>query len=216
MLMLCLPVIIMCFYCIFSKLHRVENKSVQASSLCNSREATSDNQKHKVYILSEKPMTPVRIAKRTRTMVMPNMVKKKTSDESLLLEDVEGNEYKILDKRRSWSDDETVDTRQEMFFKQGNAEILRIMSNDSLEVMDSASNVQGAFNAFDEMAGKKAIMNKFLKSQPEAMPVDNQFNEDVKVTDVEIKQVSEEVKINDIEEEQKKMAAFQRDVLLTK
>lgn len=219
MLTLCLPVIIICFYCIFSKLHvhRKENKGVQATSLSNSREATSDdNHKHKVYILSEKPMTPVRIAKRTRTMVMPNMVKKKTSDESLLLEDVEGNEYKILDKRRSWSDDETADTRQEMFFKQGNAEILRIMSNDSLEVMDSASNVQGAFNAFDEMAGKKAIMNKFLNSQPEAMPVNDQFTEDVKVTNVEKTQVTEEVKINDIEEEQKKMAAFQRDVLLTK
>lgn len=199
---------------IFSKHHRVdymENKGVQATSMNTSCEMAENDPKRKVYILSEKPDTPLRIAKRTRTMVVPNMVKKKTSAESLLLEDVEGNEYRILDKRRSWSD-ETLETRQEMFFKQGNAEILRIMSNDSLEVMDSASNV-GAFNVFDELAGKKAIMNKFLNSQPEET-VDEQLNESVQVS-IE-KTQAEEVKKEDIEEERKKMAAFQRDVLLTK
>lgn len=145
-------------------------------------------------------------------MVIPNMVKKKASAESLLIEDVEGNEYRIIDKRKSWSD-ETADTRQEMFFKQGNAEILRIMSNDSLEVMDSASNV-GGFNAFDEFAGKKVIMNKFLNSQPDEVVVEDQHNGNVK-GNVE-KTQHEEVKQDDIDEEQKKMTAFQRDVLLTK
>jgi len=141
------------------------------------------------------------------------VVKKKASAESLLIEDVGGNEYRIIDKRRSWSDS-TTDTRQEMFFKQGNAEILRIMSNDSLEVMDSASNV-GGFNVFDELAGKKVIMNKFLNSQPdEIVQVDDQYNGSVK-GNVE-KTQSEEVKKEDIDEEQKKMTAFQRDVLLTK
>lgn len=144
--------------------------------------------------------------------MIPNLVKKKASAESLLIEDVGGNEYRIIDKRRSWSD-ETTDTRQEMFFKQGNAEILRIMSNDSLEVMDSASNV-GGFNVFDELAGKKVIMNKFLNSQPDEIVVDDQYNESVK-GNVEKTQF-EEVKKEDIDEEQKKMTAFQRDVLLTK
>lgn len=186
----------------------MENKGVQARSQ-HSSASINDDPKRKVYILSEKPASPFRIAKRTRTMVIPNVIKNKTSAESLLLEDVEGNEYRILDKRRSWSD-ETPDTRQEMFFKQGNAEILRIMSNDSLEVMDSASNV-GAFNAFDELAGKKAIMNKFLNSQPD---VENQHNENVK-TNTERMQ-TEMVKKNIDEEQQNKMTAFQRDVLLTK
>lgn len=161
--------------------------------------------------MSEKTVSPIRIAKRTRNIVIPSIIKKKTSAESLLLEDVEGNEYRILDKRRSWSDD-TPDTRQEMFFKQGNAEILRIMSNDSLEVMDSASNV-GTFNVFDELAGKKAIMNKFLNSQPDA-GVEDERIEDVK-TNME-KTQTQEVKKGDIEEEQKKLAAFQRDILLTR
>lgn len=140
------------------------------------------------------------------------MVKKKSSAESLLIEDVGGNEYRIIDKRRSWSDD-TTDIRQEMFFKQGNAEILRIMSNDSLEVMDSASNV-GGFNVFDELAGKKVIMNKFLNSQPDEIVVGDHYNGSVK-GNVEKTQF-EEVKKEDIDEEQKKMTAFQRDVLLTK
>jgi len=100
-----------------------------------------------------------------------------------------------------------------MFFKQGNAEILRIMSNDSLEVMDSASNV-GGYNVFDELAGKKVIMNKFLNSQPDEIVVDDQYNGSVK-GNVEKTQF-EEVKKEDIDEEQKKMTAFQRDVLLTK
>ena len=144
------------------------------------------------------------------------MVKKKASAESLLIEDVGGNEYRIIDKRRSWSDD-TTDTRQEMFFKQGNAEILRIMSNDSLEVMDSASNV-GGFNVFDELAGKKVIMNKFLNSQPDEIVVDDQYNGSVKgnLEITQFEEVKKEVKKEDIDEEQKKMAAFQRDVLLTK
>jgi len=188
----------------------VENKGIQAPSQ-NASESIKDDPKRKVYILSEKPVSPFRIAKRTRTMAIPNIVKKKTSVESLLLEDVEGNEYRILDKRRSWSD-ETSDTRQEMFFKQGNAEILRIMSNDSLEVMDSASNV-GAFNVFDELAGKKVIMNKFLNSQPDVI-VENKHNENVKAN-TEKTQI-EVVKKENIEEEQNKMTAFQRDVLLTK
>lgn len=199
----------------FSKLHHVDrntkNKGIQAPSL-NSTESTENDPRQKVYILSEKPVTPVRIAKRTRTMVIPNMVKKKASAESLLIEDVEGNEYRIIDKRRSWSD-ETTDTRQEMFFKQGNAEILRIMSNDSLEVMDSASNV-GGFNAFDEFAGKKVIMNKFLNSQPDEIVAEDQYNGSVR-ENVE-KTQHKEVKKDDIDEEQKKMTAFQRDVLLTK
>jgi len=201
------------YFFFFSKHHRVErveNKGIQAPSQ-NASESIKDDPKRKVYILSEKPVSPFRIAKRTRTMVIPNIVKKKTSVESLLLEDVEGNEYRILDKRRSWSD-ETPDTRQEMFFKQGNAEILRIMSNDSLEVMDSASNV-GAFNVFDELAGKKVIMNKFLNSQPDVI-VDDQHNENVKAN-TEKTQI-EVVKKETIEEEQNKMTAFQRDVLLTK
>uniref|UniRef100_A0A2H8TNX3 Cadherin-related family member 1 n=1 Tax=Melanaphis sacchari TaxID=742174 RepID=A0A2H8TNX3_9HEMI len=199
---------------IHNKLHHVDcikNKGIQAPSPSYSKSAENDPQ-HKVYILSEKPVTPIRIAKRTRTMVIPNMIRKKASAESLLLEDVEGNEYRIIDKRRSWSD-ETTDQRQEMFFKQGNAEILRIMSNDSLEVMDSASNM-GGFNAFDELAGKKVIMNKFLNSQPDEIEVKDQHNEIVK-GNVEKTQL-EEVKKEDIEEEQKKMTAFQRDVLLTK
>ncbi|XP_022161126.1 cadherin-86C [Myzus persicae] len=200
--------------CIHDKFHHVDrtkNKSIQAPSP-NSRESTENDPRHKVYILSEKPVTPIRIAKRTRTMVIPNMVKKKQSAESLLIEDVEGNEYRIIDKRKSWSD-ETTDTRQEMFFKQGNAEILRIMSNDSLEVMDSASNV-GGFNAFDEFAGKKVIMNKFLNSQPDEIVVEDQYSASVK-GNAEKTQL-EEVKKEDIDEEQKKMTAFQRDVLLTK
>lgn len=200
-------------YMFFSKLHgshNLENKGIQAPSL-NSSEFTEVDPRQKVYILSEKPVSPLRIAKKTRPKVISNIAKKKTSAESLLLEDVEGNEYRILDKRRSWSD-ETADTRQEMFFKQGNAEILRIMSNDSLEVMDSASNL-GAFNVFDELAGKKAIMNKFLNSQPGEIAED-QYNEDVKVN-VEKTQV-EGIKKENIEEEQNKMTAFQRDVLLTK
>jgi hypothetical protein len=200
----------------FSKLHqahRLENKGIQAPSL-NSSDFTEVDTRQKVYILSEKPVSPLRIAKRTRTKVIPNIAKNKTSAESLLLEDVEGNEYRILDKRRSWSD-EMADTRQEMFFKQGNAEILRIMSNDSLEVMDSASNV-GAFNVFDELAGKRAIMNKFLNSKPDETTENqkDQFNEDVKVN-IE-KTLTEGIKKENIEEEQNKMAAFQRDVLLTK
>lgn len=192
----------------------MKNKGIQARSL-NSSESTGNDPRHKVYILSEKPVTPIRIAKRTRTMVLPNMIRKKSSVESLLIEDVEGNEYRIIDKRRSWSE-ETTDTRQEMFFKQGNAEILRIMSNDSLEVMDSASNVMGGgFNAFDELAGKKAIMNKFLNSQPgEITQVEDEYSGIVK-GNTEKTQL-EEVKKDYIEEEQKKMTAFQRDVLLTK
>lgn len=215
--MLCADIFIIyyhVFFLDFSKLHRdhyMENKGVQAPSV-NTSQMNKDDPRRKIYILSEKPVTPLRIAKKTRTMIIPNVVRKKTSAESLLLEDVEGNEYRILDKRRSWSD-ETPDTRQEMFFKQGNAEILRIMSNDSLEVIDSASNV-GAFNAFDEIAGKKAIMTKFLNSQPEEViaepPIDN-----AQVVNTEKTKI-EEVKKEDIEEEQRKMAAFQRDVLLTK
>lgn len=139
-----------------------------------------------------------------------NIAKKKTSAESLLLEDVGGNEYRILDKRRSWSD-ETADTRQEMFFKQGNAEILRIMSNDSLEVMDSASNV-GAYNVFDELAGKKAIMNKFLNSRPDEITED-QYNEDLKMNEEITK--TEGTKKENIEVEQNKITAFQKNVLLT-
>ncbi|XP_015369769.1 PREDICTED: cadherin-86C [Diuraphis noxia] len=200
---------------IHNKLHHVDrntkNKGIQAPSL-NSTESTENNPRQKVYVLSEKPVTPIRIAKRTRTMVIPNMVKKKASAESLLIEDVEGNEYRIIDKRRSWSD-ETTDTRQEMFFKQGNAEILRIMSNDSLEVMDSASNM-GGFNAFDEFAGKKVIMNKFLNSQPDEGVVEDQYNGSVKGNAEKTQR--EEIKKDDIDEEQKKMTAFQRDVLLTK
>lgn len=193
----------------------MKNKGIQASSPPNfSNESTEDDPKRKIYILSEKPVTPPRIAKRTRTLVIPNMVKKKNSTESLLLEDVEGNEYRILDKRRSWSDETPPDTRQEMFFKQGNAEILRIMSNDSLEVMDSASNV-GAYNVFDELAGKKAIMNKFLNSQPDKTVEDPYNSGNFKVNNAE-KTLPEEIKKDDIEEEQKKMTAFQRDVLLTK
>lgn len=187
---------------------RMENKRVQAASPHSSEPAETAR---KVYILSEKPSTPVRVAKKTRTVV-----KKKTSAESLLLEDVEGNEYRILDKRRSWSG-ETPETRQEMFYRRGDAEILRIMSNDSLEVMDSASNV-GAMNVFDELAGKKAIMNKFLNSQPDAASVaGDRRGEEVKASELPEKtRAAEGVKTNDIEEEQKKMAAFQRDVLLTK
>lgn len=203
-------------YLIFSsKFHRVErvkNKGIQAPSQ-NSRKSPEDDPKHKIYILSEKPGTPLRIAKRTKTKVMPNVIKKITSAESLLLEDVEGNEYRILDKRRSWSD-ETPDTRQEMFFKQGNAEILRIMSNDSLEVMDSASNV-GAFNVFDELAGKKVIMNKFLNSQPDEN-VEDQYNENNAKVNVEKKQAEEEKKDNMDKEQIKMTAPFQIDVLLTK
>ncbi|KAL4084794.1 hypothetical protein QTP88_027696 [Uroleucon formosanum] len=199
---------------IHNKLHHVDrtkNKGIQAPSP-NSSESTELDPRHKVYILSEKPVTPIRIAKKTRTKAIQNMVKKKSSAESLLIEDVGGNEYRIIDKRRSWSDD-TTDIRQEMFFKQGNAEILRIMSNDSLEVMDSASNV-GGFNAFDELAGKKVIMNKFLNSQPDEIVVGDHYNGSVK-GNVEKTQF-EEVKKEDIDEEQKKMTAFQRDVLLTK
>lgn len=164
------------------------------------------------------------MARKTRTvaMAMPtNMARSKrnSAESSLFLEDVEGNEYKILDKRRrSWSDETPVDTaRQEMFFKQGNAEILRIMSNDSLEVMDSASNL-GAFNAFDELAGKKAIMNKFLNSKPDATGEQLEHDGDVGVNrDDKIQNRTEEAKKETtIEEEQKKMTAFQRDVLLTK
>lgn len=189
----------------------MKNKCIQAPSPVSDK-STKDDAKQKIYILSEKPVTPIRLAKRTRTMGKPNIVMQKTSADSLLLEDVEGNEYRILDKRQSWSD-ETPDTRQEMFFKQGNAEILRIMSNDSLEVMDSASNV-GAFNVFDELAGKKAIMNKFLNSQPDEVVEEELYNEDVK-ENME-KTQAEAVKKENIEEEQKKMTAFQRDVLLTK
>ncbi|VVC33823.1 Hypothetical protein CINCED_3A009224 [Cinara cedri] len=206
--------------------HVQKNKGIQAPSPGNFTESFADPNKHKVYILSEKPAASptVRLAKKTRTLTMPNVIKKKTSAEMLLLEDVEGNEYRILDKPRpSWSDDTPPDTRQEMFFKQGNAEILRIMSNDSLEVMDSASNVyQNAFNVFDEMAGKKAIMDKFLNSQPDGVVgKDLQYDEGVQVnlTETAAHQAKEEVKKEtaaDIEEEQKKMAAFQRDVLLTK
>lgn len=191
----------------------MKNKGIQAPSPGSSESADNDP-RHKVYILSEKPVTPMRIAKRTRTMVIPNMVKKKASAESLLLEDVEGNEYRIIDKRRSWSD-ETTDTRQEMFFKQGNAEILRIMSNDSLEVMDSASNVDG-FNVFDELAGKKAIMNKFLNSQPDEIAIEEDKYKGISVKENVEKTQLDEVKKEDIEEEQKKMTVFQRDVLLTK
>ncbi|CAH1738147.1 unnamed protein product [Aphis gossypii] len=190
----------------------MKNKGIQAPSLNSSESTENEPHRQKVYVLREKPVTPIRIAKRTRTMVLPNMITKKTSAESLLIEDVEGNEYRIIDKRKSWSD-ETTDTRQEMFFKQGDAEILRIMSNDSLEVMDSASNV-GGFNAFDELAGKKVIMNKFLNSQPDENVVKDQYNGSVK-GNVEKTQL-EELKKEDIEEEQKKMTAFQRDVLLTK
>lgn len=190
----------------------MKNKGIQAPSLNSSESTENEPHRPKVYVLREKPVTPIRIAKRTRTMVLPNMITKKTSAESLLIEDVEGNEYRIIDKRKSWSD-ETTDTRQEMFFKQGDAEILRIMSNDSLEVMDSASNV-GGFNAFDELAGKKVIMNKFLNSQPDENVVKDQYNGSVK-GNVEKTQL-EELKKEDIEEEQKKMTAFQRDVLLTK
>lgn len=199
------------FFSKFQRVERVENKGIQAPSQ-NSRESSENDPKHKIYILSEKPGTPVRIAKRTRTKIMPNVIKKITSAESLLLEDVEGNEYRILDKRRSWSD-ETPDTRQEMFFKQGNAEILRIMSNDSLEVMDSASNV-GAFNVFDELAGKKAIMNKFLNSQPDEI-VEDQYNESAKVN-AEKKQTEEAKKDNNDKEDMKTTAPFHLDVLLTK
>lgn len=200
----------------FSKLHqahRLETKGIQAPSL-NSSEFTEVDPRQKVYILSEKPVSPLRIAKRTRTKVVSNIAKKKTSAESLHLEDVEGNEYRILDKRRSWSD-EMADTRQEMFFKQGNAEILRIMSNDSLEVMDSASNV-GAFNVFDELAGKREIMSKFLNSKPGEIAENqkDQYNEDFKVN-IE-KTLVDGIKKENIEEEQNKMTAFQRDVLLTK
>lgn len=213
----CLPTRILILGCtiFFSSKHhrveRVENKSIQAPSQNSNESIGKDDPKRKVYILSEKPTSPFRIAKRTRTVVLPNVIKKKPSVESLLLEDVEGNEYRILDKRRSWSD-EMPDTRQEMFYKQGNAEILRIMSNDSLEVMDSASNV-GAFNVFDELAGKKAIMNKFLNSQPDVV-VEDQHNENAKANTE--KTQTEVVKKETIEEEQNKMTAFQRDVLLTK
>lgn len=204
------------FLLCFSKFHRVErveNKGIQAPSQ-NSSQSSEDDPKHKIYILSEKPVTPLRIAKRARTVVIPNAKNKKnTSVESLLLEDVEGNEYRILDKRRSWSDEMPDNIRQEMFFKQGNAEILRIMSNDSLEVMDSASNV-GAFNVFDELAGKKAIMNKFLNSQPEQI-VEDQYNESAKVSAGKTK--AEEEKNDNIKEEEKKTTAtYQMDVLLTK
>lgn len=201
----------------FSKLNReayLKNKGIQASPPNSSNNSVEGDPKRKIYILSEKPVTPPRIAKRTRTLVIPNMAKRKTSAESLLLEDVEGNEYRILDKRRSWSDDSPPGTRQEMFFKQGNAEILRIMSNDSLEVMDSASNV-GAFNVFDELAGKKVIMNKFLNSQPDQTVEDSHNSGHIKVNNVE-KTLPEDIKKDNIEEEQKKMTAFQRDVLLTK
>lgn len=158
---------------------------------------------------------------------MPNAVGNLTSAETLLLEDVEGNEYRILDRPRpSWSEDTPPDTRQQMFFKQGNAEILRIMSNDSLEVMDSASNVhvQDAFSVFDEMAGKKVIMDKFLNSRPDGtvLAEDLQHDEGVQVNIIPataVQKDSEQVKKEtaaDIEQEQNKIAAFQRDVLLTK
>lgn len=209
-----------------NRVNRVqENKGIQAPSPGNFTESFVDPNKHKLYILSEKrAVTPVvRLAKKTRTVAIPNMIKKKTSAETLLLEDVEGNEYRILDKPRlSWSNDTPPDTRQEMFFKQGNAEILRIMSNDSLEVMDSASNVhQDAFNVFDEMAGKKAIMDKFLNSQSDGIfTKDLQHDEGVQVNITEMTQkASEEIRKEtaaDILEEQKKLATFQRDVLLTK
>jgi len=73
----------------------------------------------------------------------------------------------------------------------------------------------GGFNAFDELAGKKAIMNKFLNSQPgEITQVEDEYSGIVK-GNTEKTQL-EEVKKDYIEEEQKKMTAFQRDVLLTK
>ncbi|XP_050520582.1 cadherin-86C [Daktulosphaira vitifoliae] len=183
-----------------------ENKGTQVS---NPSIQPNDTQKNMIYILSEKRDSPFRLAKKTKTVIPHNKVKKRLSDESLLLEDVEGNEYRILDKQKSWSD-ETVTTRQEMFFKQGNAEILRIMSNDSLEVMDSASNL-GAVNVHDEAAGKKVIMNKFLSSQPEIIEEDRREN-----VSIQKQQHVEEKKKDDLEEEQKKMMAFQRDVLLTR
>jgi len=70
------------------------------------------------------------------------------------------------------------------------------------------------FNVFDESAGKKVIMNKFLNSQPDEIVVDDQYNESAKGNAE--KTQFEEVKKEDIDEEQKKMTAFQRDVLLTK
>lgn len=211
-----------------------ENKGVQAPSPGRRfTESLADPNAHKVYVLSEKPgaspaaVAAVRLAKKTRTVTMPNVVGNLTSAETLLLEDVEGNEYRILDRPRpSWSDDTPPDTRQQMFFKQGNAEILRIMSNDSLEVMDSASNAhcQDAFSVFDEMAGKKVIMDKFLNSRPDGtVPAEDlQHDEGVQVNIIPAtaaQKDSEQVKketTTDIEQEQNKMAAFQRDVLLTK
>jgi len=72
----------------------------------------------------------------------------------------------------------------------------------------------GGFNAFDEFAGKKVIMNKFLNSQPDEIVAEDQYNGSVR-ENVE-KTQHKEVKKDDIDEEQKKMTAFQRDVLLTK
>jgi len=72
----------------------------------------------------------------------------------------------------------------------------------------------GGFNVFDELAGKKVIMNKFLNSQPDDIVAGDHYNGSVK-GNVEKTQF-EEVKKEDIDEEQKKMTAFQRDVLLTK
>lgn len=205
--------------CLFvcSKFYRgfySENKGVQVSSAGN-RQPTEEP-KNKIYILSEKPggSSPVRLARKTKTKILPAK-KNSSAAESLLLEDVEGNEYRILDKRQSSWSEETADTRQEMFFKQGNAEILRIMSNDSLEVMDSASNV-GAINVYDEAAGKKVIMNKFLNSQTD-QSVAEDSNSCYRPDPVTRETAQpEEKKKNDLEEEQKKMAAFQRDVLLTR
>jgi len=61
-------------------------------------------------------------------------------------------------------------------------------------------------------------MNKFLNSQPDAASVaDDRRGEDVKASELPEKtRAAEAAKTDDIEEERKKMAAFQRDVLLTK
>lgn len=189
---------------VFSKFHRFENKGVQA---VESRDAADTGRPRQVYVLNERPAaTPARLgaaAKKAAAAAAAVRGGAAAAAEPLLLEDVGGNEYRIVDKRRrsSWSD-ETPGGRQELYYKRGGAEILRIVStDDSLDAIDSSASPAAAFDAFDEAAGKKAIMDRFLAGQDAGAPQPPAPGRAV---------------VDEADAERNKLAEFGRDVLLTK
>ncbi|KAK9506580.1 hypothetical protein O3M35_008483 [Rhynocoris fuscipes] len=205
-----------------------ENKSVQAEWTSRRREAWSaDHPKHQwsfsrrdsgrrlILVPNERQHAPNIIFTREVIFYVGSLERIPRND-NLILEDVDGTEYRVLDPSRL----SRPPTRDERFIREGNAEILRLVTRgrDDNEQDDEEPNLNKPERSFieeeklEENDGKEDIMRRFID---ESNSIKNNEDEETKNNEL-FKRVmnmdEKEVTTADVN----RLTMIQRDLLLTR